>query len=310
MSADQAVPASFGAVARVTEDVCALPAVATLDWGDRAAASLTPIAEMSRACVLILSATPAGEVNGHEATGVAVAGRSSQSEEQSEDLALRSRAERLSHLGFAVSDSAAAAGLYGTLESLVGTPEWRTRGLGELWASIPAGEVLVAACRLGNVESGRLLIAMLATNGADAATRAERLAVLRVTMPLVVRRALLAIGTRRSTSARWLTAREQQVLEELTLGKSVRQIAEEIGRSQHTIHDHVKSLHRKLNASSRGELVARALGHIHEGGAVEREAEVQTTRAASMVEPTGPATAGDPSVVISYDAFKRQAADQ
>jgi hypothetical protein len=27
------------------------------------------------------------------------------------------------------------------------------------------------------------------------------------------------------------------------------------------VHDHVKSLHRKLNASSRGQLIARALGH-------------------------------------------------
>jgi len=70
---------------------------------------------------------------------------------------------------------------------------------------------------------------------------------------------VLALGDDGDT--KWLTQREQIVLEQLTLGLSVRQIADELGRSPHTVHDHVKSLHRKLNASSRGELVARALGH-------------------------------------------------
>ena len=55
------------------------------------------------------------------------------------------------------------------------------------------------------------------------------------------------------------------MLDLLVLGLSVRQIAEELGRSTHTVHDHVKSLHKKLNANSRGELVARALGHLGAG---------------------------------------------
>ncbi|MFI4898124.1 MAG: response regulator transcription factor, partial [Phycisphaerales bacterium JB059] len=58
----------------------------------------------------------------------------------------------------------------------------------------------------------------------------------------------------------WLTNREQVVLEELILGRSVREIAETMHRSPHTVHDHVKSLHRKLGASSRGALIAHALG--------------------------------------------------
>lgn len=59
----------------------------------------------------------------------------------------------------------------------------------------------------------------------------------------------------------WLTQREQTILDHLVEGKSVRVIAECIGRSPHTVHDHVKNLHRKLNACSRGQLIARALGH-------------------------------------------------
>jgi DNA-binding CsgD family transcriptional regulator len=59
----------------------------------------------------------------------------------------------------------------------------------------------------------------------------------------------------------WVTPREQQVLELLVLGFSVREIGEKLGRSPHTVHDYVKSMHRKLNASNRGALVARALGY-------------------------------------------------
>jgi DNA-binding CsgD family transcriptional regulator len=58
----------------------------------------------------------------------------------------------------------------------------------------------------------------------------------------------------------WLSPREQEVLDRLVLGMSVREISEELHRSPHTIHDHVKNLHKKLNASSRGELIARVLG--------------------------------------------------
>ena len=80
-------------------------------------------------------------------------------------------------------------------------------------------------------------------------------------LPVLARRAILALGDGTDGPTKWLTQREQIVLEQLTLGKSVREIADELGRSPHTVHDHVKSLHRKLGASSRGELVARALGH-------------------------------------------------
>lgn len=59
----------------------------------------------------------------------------------------------------------------------------------------------------------------------------------------------------------WLTEREHQILDLLIQGCSVRVIAEHLDRSPHTVHDHVKSLHRKLDASSRGSLIATALGH-------------------------------------------------
>ena len=84
---------------------------------------------------------------------------------------------------------------------------------------------------------------------------------LKVVIPELAKRASIAFSAAGMGHGERLTARELEVLAMLAQGKTVKQIAEIIGRSPHTVHDHVKSLHRKLNASSRGELVARALGH-------------------------------------------------
>lgn len=59
---------------------------------------------------------------------------------------------------------------------------------------------------------------------------------------------------------RWLTKREAEVLDQLVLGYSIREIADILKLSHHTVQDHVKHLHTKLEASNRGEVVARALG--------------------------------------------------
>ncbi len=87
---------------------------------------------------------------------------------------------------------------------------------------------------------------------------------MRAALSLLSRRAVMALGSQRSRRSLWISPREQRVLDQLILGKSVRQIADDLDRSPHTVHDHVKSLHRKLNASSRGELIARALGYVSE----------------------------------------------
>lgn len=80
------------------------------------------------------------------------------------------------------------------------------------------------------------------------------------------RRAAVAFGKEQTTSFNRITPREQEILEQLTLGRTVRDIAAGLSRSPHTVHDHVKSLHRKLQATSRGELIARYLGHIKSCG--------------------------------------------
>jgi len=53
---------------------------------------------------------------------------------------------------------------------------------------------------------------------------------------------------------------EYRVLERIILGHTINAIARDLDRSPHTVHDHLKSLHRKFHAKTRGELIARVLG--------------------------------------------------
>lgn len=263
-SVHDALVSDFERASRVTERICALPAVATLDWGDQAAACLLQLADDTIVSLTIASIDPDGTIVDLEAAGVAI-GAALPPESGSPDLTIRSRTERLGSLGFQPTAAGLRAGTVARATDLIG-PAWRTGPIGRVWNGLGVTDVLLAIHRLGRVDPGRLLIAQVARVSAeDSRFDGRDVALLASTMPILLRRTILAIGSSRSTASRWLTAREQEVLSQLTLGKSVRQIAQDLDRSPHTVHDHVKNLHRKLSASSRGELIARALGYIEEG---------------------------------------------
>ena len=57
-----------------------------------------------------------------------------------------------------------------------------------------------------------------------------------------------------------LPLRQRQVLDGLLRGDSEKDVARELGLSQHTVHRHIGLLHRRLGVSSRGELLAKCLG--------------------------------------------------
>jgi len=177
---------------------------------------------------------------------------------------MRSRTDALRTLGWNPEDRAAQRStpqtpIWGTLTQLAGNDAWRLGPLGAVLGDYASLEPVMAWLPLGTQVPGRcvLSLAVAAPAGAPAAA-----AVLGATLPCLHRKALRAIGPARSARNHWLSPKEQLVLELLILGNSVREIADRIGRSPHTVHDHVKALHRKLGASSRGELVARALGHL------------------------------------------------
>src|SRR5262249_31224622 len=56
-----------------------------------------------------------------------------------------------------------------------------------------------------------------------------------------------------------LPQRLREVLGLLSRGLSEKQVAADLDLSVHTVHDHVKALHRRLGVHSRGELLSLAL---------------------------------------------------
>ncbi|MBC8106583.1 MAG: response regulator transcription factor [Anaerolineae bacterium] len=56
-----------------------------------------------------------------------------------------------------------------------------------------------------------------------------------------------------------LTERQDQILKLVLFGLSEKAIAERMGLSRHTVHEHIKAIHRRLVVNSRAELMARCL---------------------------------------------------
>lgn len=252
---------SLGMTAELAERVTHLPAVATLDWCDRAAQCLVglPGAKVTGVMLATLGTASgdAGRILDLEAAGFASPAADPGSREHL--LWLRSRTETLRSVGWSPSPGETfRTPVALPLSELPGGSTWRSGQLGQMVGD-PAGlEIAIGHLALGDMVAGRTLTVLCLCEQAAAASVAG---LIRAVLPVLGRRALVAIGPDRSTRNHWLSPREQLVLELLTLGRSVREIADELGRSPHTVHDHVKSLHRKLHANSRGELVARALGH-------------------------------------------------
>jgi DNA-binding CsgD family transcriptional regulator len=284
------VASTLDSVVGTTERLCGLPAVATLDWSGRAAQALSVLLAPSRACVMIVKAEPSGRIVSLEASGSGScvsradaaeppAGNWSSNDPESGDdesgveLGVRSRADRLRELGFRLEGLAPSATIAATAARLGGTELWRTAPIGTIWVGSDISDLLIGAVRLDARTPARFLIVEIGLLGHGAAgprrASIDNQSALAAILPLLARRAGVALGADAGDEISWLTVREQQVLEQLVLGKSVRTIADELGRSPHTVHDHVKSLHRKLGASSRGELIARALGYLEPEAAAQ-----------------------------------------
>ncbi len=277
-------------LARVAGAVMDLPAVATQNWVEQAAATLCGIDPWCRVAVVITQADPSGQLRAVEAVGVQASPQETDrtADPKAELLAVRVRLERLTDLGLALPAQGLTQGLAASAEDL---GAWKESPIGRLWGSMSVERLLVGVVPIGKEPQDRVLLLLVALGTAPSVARRANAQTLGALIPLIARRAWRALPP--SGSVAWMTDREQDVLDRLILGRSVREIAEELGRSPHTVHDHVKSLHRKLEASSRGELVARALGH----GPSRREdlepVVVERVRAATQIEaaPLTPATA-------------------
>lgn len=261
--------ANLHAVCSLTETLCTLPAVATLDWCDRAAQAFAELAKSETghgaAATLILASLAAdGSLSEIESTGVGVAGMEMRETALGE---LRCRLDRANELGTAVPGVNFDGGVVvmATVNTGLSSPMPNLDGM----QGRPA---MVGVVSVSTSDASRVMIVSVVPN----ATMTDEMGLnvrtsMQALLPVLARRAMVAIGPSRSQRGGWISPREQMVLEQLILGKSVRQIADDLGRSPHTVHDHVKALHKKLNASSRGELVARALGYLSECSAIRHK---------------------------------------
>ncbi len=238
------------AVARVH----ALPGVPTTDWCERAVNAL-------------------GALPRRPATTVAIFAIGDDQSVRVDPTHLDSSAN---HLGRSVAfGRPGAAGLAERLQAVI-EPQWptpRSGVYGPFDGPGRLGRVDAAGARLYGIvgvddtappTAGPWLAVELRLDAAVGDFRAPDAlaAALRVVLAHLAPRYRLAFGDSATHAIGRVTPSEQIVLEQLVMGRSVKEIADELSRSPHTIHDHIKSLHRKFGASNRGQLVARALGHV------------------------------------------------
>lgn len=242
--------------------VSSLPAVATQDWCSRAAAAVRCARPDSVVAVTLAVLGARGAIVQLEASGAV--GTDPHGRPLEGDAV---HPEHAPSLDWWLEPDLVPPSLAGAaaLHDLPCAARWSESSAGKRWARLGVTDLIVGLSPLPGSTPGRCLAVEFGSNGASPISGSE-IEVIRASLALLARRAMLAFGPERSTALTRLTYREQQVLDHLTLGKSVKEIAQDLGRSPHTVHDHVKSLHRKLNASSRGELIARALGHLAVGG--------------------------------------------
>lgn len=247
---------------RSTETICSLQAIASHDWCDQAAAALSVAFPEDWVAISVLEADRAGDVRSVEAIGVA--GPEAGDERRA---AIRRRFETVRRLGWALP---ADAGTHAArMADLPGGVAWAASDAGRQWERAGGGQMLVGQRSLHPGRPDRKIVVEIGRVPAGAPYSADDCALLDAVLASLARRAFVAFGPEPIGASRMLTGREQEVLSMLVLGLSVREIAERIKRSPHTVHDYVKSLHRKLDATSRGALVAKALGHEGEAGTGE-----------------------------------------
>jgi DNA-binding CsgD family transcriptional regulator len=268
----------LSAIADTGARVVHLPAIATQDWCETAAEVLLAV-RRSSAVVVTIADLPVREGGTADFRVEATGGASGLSGIGADALA-RIHTDAGRNLGWNFAGGLADAGVnsmgggviggdgvrVARLRDLASWSNWPITPAGKRWSRLGVSELLVVQTPLTPAEPGRVLCVEYGVQRDQPVfSRAEAM-VASAVMGVLRERALLAFGTESTSMNNRVTKREQEILEQLTLGRTVRDIADVLNRSPHTVHDHVKSLHRKLNASSRGELIARYLGHIETCG--------------------------------------------
>lgn len=237
------------------ERLARLPCVPTHDWCDQAAAAFGGIAPNGMTAVLVASLDDSGRVLAEAIGGVWASPAAAARFEGCADR-LRCGLERLEGQAWCPGErtlTGPSCALALDLSSMPGP-------FADMWDASSPKPVIAAGTPFGS--SGCSILVYVAP--LEAGVGPDRVEQVHGLLGPLARAAARALRHGRLRSGDWVSPREQQVLTELVVGRTVREIASGLGRSPHTVHDHVKSLHRKLHASTRGELVARALGYIED----------------------------------------------
>jgi len=260
--------------------LCRVPPIPVSNWGDRVASSLWPASERGPVLAGISVHAPDGSSRALEVAGTGWPG--------ARERSLTARLLDPARGGWSHHGEPHGAAQSQTV--LVSSLPEASR---EDWRSLGATELIRCSVPIAESRPERRVTLIVGATEAERADAPARSLLLTSMLPIIAERAAQAFGRSRPIGAgHRLTAREEEVLELLMLGRSIKQIADVLDRSPHTVHDHVKSLHTKLGARSRGELVARGLGHV--GG--ERPAEPARERPETRVMPAS-ASMGLPRVV-------------
>ncbi|CAN5740179.1 hypothetical protein BH11PLA1_BH11PLA1_19910 [soil metagenome] len=250
---------------QVIELVCRLPGVPTQDWCQRASDGL---ARVHSPCVTLCAlgqADPRGFISKLHLVGASC----------SPDYTKRGGTGltngELGHTCEQIVENEWLGWNVGTLEGgswFVTTatqqglmPGRGPSALNRRWEWLTPVDVLLGAVVIPGAP-GRMLFVEIASSDPNVKESNRQLAVLAASLPLLSQRITKAFGEGIDDRKAWLTPREELVMWHLVAGRKVPQIAALLHRSIYTVHDHVKSLHRKLQANNRGQLVARALGHL------------------------------------------------
>ncbi|HVZ93521.1 MAG TPA: helix-turn-helix transcriptional regulator [Phycisphaerales bacterium] len=266
--------------AELAASCCTLPAIATVEWCDDAARILCGVRPGAIAMTAVVQFAADGAVSAIEASGCA--GFDTNGNPIRGEALLPLHAPRLD---WAVGELGGGNGTSwpraARVRDLSAGASFGETDSGRRWSRFGATDHLVGAAPMPGNVPGRMFIAQVGIPTTKGTWDRGDAAVMAATMKPLVNRAAMAFGRDVTSALNRLTQREREVLDHLAIGKSVKEIAADLARSPHTVHDHVKSLHRKLKASSRGELIARALGHIGPTGPEGSRLAVHTTPDAS-----------------------------
>ncbi len=239
--------------------IAALPSAPTFDWCTKAASILTPLHTNAMVGVAIARYHHDRNRMSSESSGAS----SIPSTLPSSTEQLRSSLERLIGSPLGQNAHPTQAGLVAPISKVF--PYSGSSKTKNLWTKPDPGQCLIALAALPDTydlstDTSLAVLIAIATNDPPPFQIPDPVA-LSMALAAITKKASIAIPPDRSEKIPWLTQREQTILEHLVKGESVREIAEQIDRSPHTVHDHVKNLHRKLDATCRGQLVSRILGH-------------------------------------------------